>query len=114
LGPDLVAVCGALTQRARSWQFREARAFLERLPQPQIVVPGNHDVPLHNLFARIFQPLNKYRRYVTDELQPVYADDEIVVVGVNTARSLTIKGGRINEDQVANVREQLCDAGDKL
>ena len=107
INPDLVAVSGDLTQRARSHQFREARAFLDALPQPQIVVPGNHDVPLHNVFTRFLQPLDKYRRYITDDLQPVYADEEIVVVGVNTARSLTIKGGRINEDQVARIREKL-------
>ena len=107
INPDLVAVSGDLTQRARSHQFREARAFLDALPQPQIVVPGNHDVPLHNVFTRFLRPLDKYRRYITDDLQPVYADEEIVVVGVNTARSLTIKGGRINEDQVSRIREKL-------
>jgi 3',5'-cyclic AMP phosphodiesterase CpdA len=114
INPDLVAVSGDLTQRARSQQFREARAFLDALPQPQIVVPGNHDVPLHNVFSRFVRPLDKYKRHITDDLQPVYLDDEIVVVGVNTARSLTIKGGRINEDQVAHIREQLCGSRDKL
>jgi 3',5'-cyclic AMP phosphodiesterase CpdA len=109
LTPDLVAVSGDLTQRARSHQFKEARAFLDRLPQPQIVVPGNHDVPLHNPLARFFQPLTKYRKFITDDLRPVHLDDEIAVVGLNTARSLTIKGGRINEDQVAWMREKLCD-----
>src|SRR5882724_10264204 len=99
IDPDLVAVSGDLTQRARSHQFREARAFLDALPQPQIVVPGNHDVPLHNVFTRFVRPLDKYKGYITDDLQPVYQDNEIVVVGVNTARSLTIKGGRINENQ---------------
>ncbi|HMJ26769.1 MAG TPA: metallophosphoesterase family protein [Pyrinomonadaceae bacterium] len=112
--PDLVAVSGDLTQRARTQQFREASAFLDALPHPQIVVPGNHDVPLHNVFARFMQPLDKYRRYITDDLQPVYADDEMVVVGVNTARSLTFKGGRINADQVERIRAQFCDVGDEL
>ena len=106
--PDLVAVSGDLTQRARSHQFKEARTFLDRLPSPQIVVPGNHDVPLHNVFARFFEPLTKYRRYITDDLKPFYYDDEIAVMGVNTARSLTIKGGRINEEQVAWMSERLC------
>jgi 3',5'-cyclic AMP phosphodiesterase CpdA len=112
--PDLIAVSGDLTQRARSQQFRDARAFLDALPQPQIVVPGNHDVPLHNVFTRFLQPLHKYKRYITRNLQPAYVDDEIVVVGVNTARSLTFKGGRINEDQVVRIREQLCVSGDDL
>jgi 3',5'-cyclic AMP phosphodiesterase CpdA len=108
ISPDLVAVSGDLTQRARAHQFREARAFLDALPRPQIVVPGNHDIPLHNVFRRFINALDKYKRHITDDLQPVYADEEIAVVGVNTARSLTIKGGRINEDQVARVREKLC------
>src|SRR2546421_2446886 len=86
IDPDLVAVSGDLTQRARSHQFIEARAFLDALPQPQIVVPGNHDIPMHNVYARFFQPLDKYRRYITNELQPFYADEEIAVVGLNTAR----------------------------
>ncbi|MGB9178581.1 MAG: metallophosphoesterase, partial [Pyrinomonadaceae bacterium] len=95
--PDLVAVSGDLTQRARTAQFKEAREFLDALPQPQIIVPGNHDVPLHNVFARFLQPLDKYRRHITDDLEPFYADEEIAVLGLNTARSLTIKYGRINE-----------------
>ncbi|MFN2493071.1 MAG: metallophosphoesterase [Pyrinomonadaceae bacterium] len=108
INPDLVAVSGDLTQRARSYQFKEARAFLDALPKPQIVVPGNHDVPLHNVFARFLEPLSKYQRYVTNDLRPAYYDDEIAVLGVNTARSLTIKGGRINEEQVAWMRDKLC------
>jgi len=112
--PDLVAVSGDLTQRARSQQFIEARSFLDALPSPQIVVPGNHDIPLHNVFARFARPLDKYRRYITDELQPAFTDDEMVVVGVSTARSLTVKGGRINHEQVALVREKMCSFGDEM
>jgi 3',5'-cyclic AMP phosphodiesterase CpdA len=106
--PDLVAVSGDLTQRARSYQFKEAREFLDSLPKPQIVVPGNHDVPMHNVFARFVNPLRKYQRYITEDLRPFYYDEEIAVLGVNTARSLTIKGGRINEEQVAWMRARLC------
>jgi 3',5'-cyclic AMP phosphodiesterase CpdA len=112
--PNLVAVSGDLTQRARSHQFLEARAFLDALPKPQIVVPGNHDIPLHNIFARFMHPLDKYRRYITEDLQPSYADEEMVVVGVSTARSLTIKGGRINHQQVGRVREKLCSFDDDM
>src|SRR5215211_6060631 len=109
--PDLVAISGDLTQRARSHQFQEARSFLDALPKPQIVVPGNHDIPLHNFFARFFEPLTKYKRYITDDLQPVYEDEEVVIVGVNTARSLVVKGGRINESQVSRLREKFCSFG---
>ena len=114
LAPDLVAVSGDLTQRARSREFIEARVFLDRLPKPQIVVPGNHDVPLYNVFHRFARPLKKYRRYITDDMAPLYVDEEIAVIGVNTARSLTIKGGRINEQQIAALRDKLCDLSDEI
>jgi 3',5'-cyclic AMP phosphodiesterase CpdA len=109
LRPHVVAVSGDLTQRARASQFREAREYLDTLPKPQIVVPGNHDVPLYDVFSRFMRPLDNYRRYVTEDLEPFYRDDEIAVIGLNTARSWTFKGGRVNERQVARVRERLCE-----
>lgn len=104
LGPDLVAISGDLTQRARTIEFRAARDFLREIPFPQIVVPGNHDVPLRNLIARFARRLDHYRRYITNDLQPFYGDAEIAVVGVNTARALTWKDGRINRRQLRKLR----------
>ncbi|HEV7123367.1 MAG TPA: metallophosphoesterase family protein [Rhodanobacter sp.] len=103
LAPDLVAVSGDLTQRARTAQFEQARHFLDTLPQPQIVVPGNHDVPLHDVIRRFARPLEKFRRIITDELLPICVDEEIGVIGIDTSRSLTFKGGRINQRQIDGV-----------
>lgn len=114
LEPDVVVVSGDLTQRARSHEFQEAREFLDQLPSPQIIVPGNHDVPLYNVLARFLQPLDKYRRFITDDLKPFYADEEVAILGINTARSLTIKDGRINEEQVESIRQRLCPFGDEV
>ncbi len=108
LQPDLIAVSGDLTQRARTAEFTAARAFLDRLPRPQIIVPGNHDVPLYNVFSRFISPLKKYQRYITADLEPYYADAEIAVLGINTARSLTFKSGRINATQLARAQARLC------
>ena len=106
--PDVVAISGDLTQRARSHQFVEARDFLQRLPRPQIVVPGNHDVPLYDVARRFLAPLRRFRRYITDDPAPFHRDDRIAVVGLNTARSLTFKGGRLNEDQVRLVQRNFA------
>jgi 3',5'-cyclic AMP phosphodiesterase CpdA len=105
--PDVVAVSGDLTQRARESQFIQARAFLDRLPSPQIVIPGNHDVPLYDVVRRFAAPLARFRRHVTTEREPFYQDDEIAIVGISTARSLTFKGGRINVEQVESIASRF-------
>ena len=105
--PDMIAISGDLTQRARQKEFRAAREFFDSLPFQKIVVPGNHDIPLFNLFARFTKKLDRYRRFITEDLEPFYSDHEIAVLGVNTARSATFKGGRVNAQQVARMQERL-------
>jgi hypothetical protein len=55
--PDLVAVSGDLTMRARSREFRAARAFLDGLRAPVLAVPGNHDITSYWLHERFLDPL---------------------------------------------------------
>ncbi len=44
LGPDLVAIAGDLTMEGYRWEFEEAKAYLDRIVCPNVVViPGNHD-----------------------------------------------------------------------
>lgn len=102
--PSLTVISGDLTQRARSNQFAAAAAYLNRLPHPQIIVPGNHDVPLYDFTRRFIAPLNRYKKYISEDLNPYYEDDEIAVLGLNTARSLTWKSGRISVEQIGCIR----------
>jgi 3',5'-cyclic AMP phosphodiesterase CpdA len=108
--PDVVVVSGDLTQRARTSQFAEARRFLDSLPKPQIVVPGNHDVPLYNVLARWLWPLAGFTRFFGENLEPFFSDDEVAIVGINTARSLTFKNGRINREQLTRSCAQFSRA----
>ena len=108
IAPHVVVVSGDLTQRAKSEEFEAARAWLDTLPGPQIIVPGNHDISLYNVLRRFVQPLKRYKRYITDDLDPMYVDEEIAVLGVNTARSLTFKDGRVNKEQVASIKAQFA------
>ena len=114
LEPDIVVVSGDLTQRARKGQFAEARDFLAKLPHPQIVVPGNHDVPMYNVFARFLWPLRNYKSHITTDLDPFVVDDEIAVIGLNTARSFVIKAGRVNDAQIDAVCRQIDPLSDEL
>ena len=109
--PDVVVVSGDLTQRARRLEFAAARTFLDSLPFPQIVVPGNHDVPLHDVMRRWLAPLEKYRQFINGDVEPFYADDEVAIQGVSTARSLTWKNGRINRMQVERTCTSLTAVG---
>jgi 3',5'-cyclic AMP phosphodiesterase CpdA len=102
--PNITVVTGDLTQRARHRQFAAARAFLEKLPQPVVVVPGNHDVPLYDIIERFLGRLARYRRYICAELQPFFADNEIALLGLNTARSATFANGRISHKQAEAVK----------
>jgi 3',5'-cyclic AMP phosphodiesterase CpdA len=107
LAPDVVVVSGDLTQRAKNGQFEDASRFLARLPRPQIVVPGNHDVPLYNVFDRLLRPLAKYKRHIGPELAPSHVDSELAVFGLNTARSLVVKNGRVNPEQLQALRDAM-------
>jgi 3',5'-cyclic AMP phosphodiesterase CpdA len=105
LDPDLVIISGDLTQRARRRQFEHAAAFLDRIEFPKIVVPGNHDIPLFDIFTRFVSPLERYKKYITDDLFPVYEDDEMAVMGINTSRNYVWKSGSISDEQIEKVIE---------
>ena len=109
--PDLVIISGDFTQRARVDQFRAASAWLNRLRgagMRLLVIPGNHDVPLYDVVRRFAAPLDRYKRYISNELCPWYEDENVAILGINTARSLTIKDGRINHDQMNMIEERFA------
>lgn len=103
--PNLVVVSGDLTQRAKRAQFLQARAFLERLPKPYLVIPGNHDVPLYNVFARLFRSLERYKRHIRPEVDMTVQVDGITAVGLNSAFGWTNDAGRITSSQLARAEE---------
>lgn len=111
LAPHLAVVSGDLTQRARRTEFHDARAFLDALPCPCLVVPGNHDVPLYDLGQRFLNPLGRFTRFITPDLRPVHRDREYVVIGLNTTRSWTVKDGTIRMGDLQHALAALDAAG---
>lgn len=114
--PDLIVISGDLTQRARRSQFAAARDFLDRLPSRHMVVPGNHDIPVYNLLARFANPFANYHRYIGRDVNPFWHDEEIAVLGLNTARSviLDFAEGRVNRNQMERICGVFRTAGDDL
>lgn len=107
LRPDLVIVSGDLTQRARPDQFEEAARYLARMPEPRMVIPGNHDIPLFHVVKRFLSPRDEYERYISTNHAPVFIDDELAVVGLDSTRSFTFKGGSLNAEQVETAIAQF-------
>jgi len=113
LGPDLVAISGDFTQRARVAQFEHAADFVARIGPPVLSVPGNHDTPLDNLWVRMMRPWARYRAAIHRNLEPTFEDDEMIVVGVNTVNRFAWQRGRISSHTVNRVCKAFADAGDR-
>jgi 3',5'-cyclic AMP phosphodiesterase CpdA len=110
LTPDVVVVSGDLTQRARRRQFVHARTFLDGLPRPQLTVPGNHDVPLFNIVARLLHPLNGYVTNITRDLQPTLIEGCVWITGINTTRPRTWKSGGVDPATIDRLRGVIAAA----
>jgi 3',5'-cyclic AMP phosphodiesterase CpdA len=107
--PDLIIVSGDLTQRARRVEFAAAQAFLTRLSPPTLIVPGNHDVaPFFSPVRRLLRPFSRFERYLSTAHDVFFRDEEIAVLGLNTARRLTAKNGRVSPEQMQTMERVLA------
>lgn len=98
---DLVAISGDLTQRARRHEYQAAARMVEAFEAPTLVVPGNHDVyPWWRPFSRVFNPYDRYRRYIDRDLTPTFTRDGLAVLGLNSAFGRTVKGGKLSHDDL--------------
>ena len=110
LTPDLVAISGDLTQRARPHELVAAAAFRDQLPKPVLVVPGNHDIP--GVTPRRFvSPWQGWLRYFPDGLEPAVERDAFIAVGANSVRTwgpyLDWSRGRLRPKQLQRIAAQI-------
>ncbi len=106
--PDVLLMSGDITQRATHRQFDDARAFVTRLHVPAIVaIPGNHDIPLFNLAARLISPYARYMHAFGRELEPEFENDEVLVIALNTTRRYRHVDGALSAQQVERVVRRL-------
>lgn len=114
LEPEIVIISGDLTQTAARREFLEAVEFLEMTPGTPFVVPGNHDLPGWNVIGRFLRRFARYRRYIGPEMNPVYQDADLALVGLNTARTLVYhwnwSHGRVSRSQLETVAESFEEA----
>lgn len=108
--PDLLVLSGDITQRARPAQFRAARSFMDRLGGPLLAIPGNHDIPLLNLWARWKTPYAQHCAAFGAELEPVFRSADVLVIGVNTTRAYRHANGEVSPAQIDRVASLLAGA----
>ena len=108
--PDLLVLSGDITQRARPAQFKAARAFMDRLDAPMLAVPGNHDIPLLDVWTRLRRPYAAHVAAFGTDLEPVHTSPDLMVVGVNTTRPWRHKHGEVSAQQVDRVARILANA----
>ena len=108
--PDVVVLSGDITQRARPAQFLAARSFMDRLGVPVLAIPGNHDIPLFDLWARLRRPYGRYSAAFGKDLEPLHRSPELLVVCVNTTRPWRHKNGEVSALQIQRVARLLAQA----
>jgi 3',5'-cyclic AMP phosphodiesterase CpdA len=108
--PDVLVLSGDITRRARASQFGVARAFPDRLGVPVLAIPGNHDIPLFNMGARLLHPYARHGEAFGDELEPVHSSPELLVLCVNTTRWYRHKNGEVSPEQIERVARRLASA----
>jgi len=111
MSPSILVLSGDVTQRARRSQFLSARKFMDQVRVPAVVaLPGNHDIPLLNLPARLFFPYDGYKRAFGNNLEPYVDQSDFLVIGVNTTRASRHVDGEVSALQIARVGAQLRSA----
>ena len=102
---------GDITQRARRAQFAAAKRFVDQLGvRNWLVIPGNHDIPLFNIVARMFFPYAGFERVFGSVLEPQLECDAFQLICLNTTRPSRHKDGEISDEQIERVARRLREA----
>jgi len=112
--PDLTILSGDLSMRARKSELQAARSFVDRLPLPRLVIPGNHDIPLINQpIDRFFRSFGRYQETFGDVLEPELVTSGVHVVSMNSSRAFGFHSdwseGRLSKRQLSRVQQQFED-----
>ncbi len=106
--PDVLVLSGDITQRARVEQFKQAREFCDRLAIPKMLsLPGNHDIPLFDLYQRIFKPYQRYLQFFGPDVETALETPELSLISVKTTRRWRHKNGVVSRSQIERVVAHL-------
>ena len=114
LSPDISLICGDITQAGKTDEFKAAHDWISTLPGPKLITPGNHDTPMFGLLHRFFSPFGRYDKWIAPLSEPFYADKNVMIVTMNTARGWQAKFdwslGVVDMDALAQKTDELSGA----
>lgn len=114
---DLTIVSGDVTRWGELSEFTEAAAWLETVPGPKLVTPGNHDAPYLDFAQRLFTPFLRFEQMIGPSRGQTYLAEGLAVRGVNTARGVQPRAnwskGQISRRQVDETTAWLATAPDE-
>ncbi|HEV2754954.1 MAG TPA: metallophosphoesterase [Actinomycetota bacterium] len=112
--PDLVVVVGDLTAAGYQWEFDEAAQWIEKIPFPKVVVPGNHDsrnvgyIHFEKLFGDRF---SRYRVAFEAERAERLGASGLTVVAVDSSEP-DLNDGRVGREHYPWIRDQFEEPDD--
>ena len=106
-----MVISGDLTQNALKREYAAARAFIDDLGAPCLVVPGNHDLTPYWLWERFLAPYARWHATIAAEIEPTWQDGTVAVLGVNSTRPAGLHynwaHGRITRRRLARLVARL-------
>jgi 3',5'-cyclic AMP phosphodiesterase CpdA len=104
-GFDLIAISGDMTSTGTRGEFAAAAAWINALPGPRLVTPGNHDSPYS--LERLFAPYARYAQSFGDPQQARFDAPGLAARAFNTSRGVQMRTnwskGCANLDDVGQV-----------
>ncbi|MFZ0268668.1 metallophosphoesterase family protein [Caulobacter sp.] len=108
--PDLVIAAGDLTKDGKVGEFDAVQAWLDRLPRPHLVTPGNHDTPFagpREVLTRLVAPWRRYESRFGERMNGEWGDPRATIVTLNSARAFQLRAnwskGAVSRRQVRDV-----------
>lgn len=88
--PDIIIISGDLTQRAKKKEFMKVHRFLSNLNFPYFIIPGNHDLPVFNIFKRFINPWKRWKKFIQRDLESTFKNEKIAIYGLNSVRKMGV------------------------